>query len=224
MDALSAQMYGDPEVRVEEFGENATAIRDACIAIFNRELDLTEIVELIAPPDRSLLRATASTAHDSLELHVEYEWYGETNEYVVFKEGDRRIVSFENIHVKEDAPYQLETRIFARQVRSFQEFGIDEIRLFASGYPGGGYYVWPRLGFVMSTSGYGAKLVASGFADIDNTLELFGRDGGAKWWYDNGGEGEARFYLYKSSPCIAALEGYLSENEIEVYDDDNIDA
>ena len=57
------------------------------------------------------------------------------------------------------APDGLETRLFARQVQRFREYGIDEIQLFADGYaghPGGiiGYYVWARFGFSMTFGGW----------------------------------------------------------------------
>ena len=83
-----------------------------------------------------------------------------------------------------------------------------------------GYYVWPRLGFIIYLAGYGAELEAAGFDRVDNTLDLFDLDGGANWWYDHGSEADATFLLQADSRCVMALKSYLAANSIEVSDDD----
>ena len=79
-----------------------------------------------------------------------------------------------------------------------------------------GYYVWPRLGFIAGLGGLGPELVQAGFESVDNTLGLFSQSGGAEWWYDNGSERPAVFYLYEGSPCITALQSYMEQAGVNV--------
>lgn len=68
----------------------------------------------------------------------------------------------------------------------------------------------------MYLSNVGAKLSTAGLEYADNTLELFSQRGGADWWYDNGNEGDAIFYLDEDSACIQALQVYLEEKWVDI--------
>lgn len=225
MDALSAKMFGQPTVKVGGYQEHAKEIQDVCQTIFGRLLSPEDFAELIAAPDGSELLITARHIDGGAELRLGYEWFNGTHDYLLYRDAEtgERIIEFDRINTRPDAPKLLETRLFARQIRSFRAYGFDEVRLFAEGFaghPGGivGYYVWARLGFVMELGGFGAELARDGFAGIDNTLELFSRDGGAEWWYNHGSERPAVFYLHERSPCVLALTAYLEERGVNVDD------
>lgn len=216
-------MFGNPAVTVSGYQEHREEIRGACQAILGRPLMPEELAELIAAPNGSHLLISARHVDADIEMHLSYEWFNGTHDYRLYKESatGRRIIDFERISVRSEAPELLETRIFARQISTFRAYAIDEVRLFAEGFaghPGGviGYYVWARLGFVMELSGFGMELARAGFAGVDNTLELFSREGGDKWWYNHGSERPAVFYLDEESPCILALMAYLEEKGVNI--------
>ena len=216
-------MFGSPAVKVSGYQEYKEEILGACQAIFGQPLLPEDFAELIAAPDGSELLIAARHVDGDIELRLGYQWFNGTHDYILYvdQESGKRVVEFDNIAVRDEAPELLETRLFARQVRSFHRFSVDEIRLFAAGYanhPGkiGGYYVRPRLGFIVDLGGLGAELAQAGFQGADHTLELFSQAGGAKWWYNHGSERPAVFYLYEGSPCVLALQLYLEETGVNV--------
>lgn len=224
MDSLSAKMFGSPAVTVGGYEEYAEEILEACRAIFGRPLMPEELAELIAAPDGSALLISARHGDGDIEIRLGYEWFNGTHDYRLYRESEtgRRIIEFEQIKVQSEAPELLETRLFARQIRSFRAYALDEVRLFAegcfAGHPGGiiGYYVWARLGFVMDLGQIGVELARASFDEVDNTLDLFSREGGDRWWYNHGSERPAVFYLDDGSPCVLALEAYLKERGVSV--------
>lgn len=223
VDDLSSEMFGNPTVQIGGYQGHTKEIRQACRAIFGRALTPLDFAELIAAPDQSELLITVDQGDHDIKLRVGHHWFNGTQNYLIYREADsgKRVVEFDRIALRDDAPELLETRLFARQVRSFRRFGMDEVRLFAEGYAGhpggiGGYYVWARLGFVMELSGYGAALAAAGFADVETTLDLFSRPDGDRWWLNHGSERPAVFYLNNGSPCLLALQGYLAGKGISV--------
>ncbi len=202
MDALSAEMFGNPVIEIGDYREHEAEIQGACQAIFGRPLAPEDFAALVAAPDGSQLLVTARRVDGDIGT-------------------GKHVVEFENIAVRDAAPELLETRLFARQVKSFRKFALDEIRLLAAGYAGhpgsiGGYYVWPRLGFIVYLDGLGAELARAGFEGVENTLDLFSQAGGAEWWYHNGSERPAIFYLHEESPCVVALQSYLEEKGVDV--------
>jgi hypothetical protein len=222
---LSAHMFDSPSVEVAGYQEYIDDIRSACNVIFGRLLDPGEFAELICAPHASTLIIKARRFGDDIELALTHKWFKGTHDYVIYVDAGKRVIEFKNIVNQPDAPRYLETVLFAHQVQSFREFGLDEIRLYAGGYasdPSGmiGYYVWARFGFVMSLDGFGSRLAAAGFEPADNTLDLFVQNGGAEWWYNNGSSRPAVFYLSKDSPCSDALQIYLTEKEVSVYGND----
>lgn len=214
-------IFDNPHVIVGGYQEYAHDIEGACSVIFGRVLTPEDFAELIVAPDGSELLVTATYSDSTIELRLGYRWFNGTHDYLIYVADGRRIVEIENVYLKDDAPYLFETELFARQVKSFRSYGIEQIRLFAAGYPGDpgrhiGYYFWPRVGFVMYLGNIGAKLESAGLDYCDNTLELFSQPGGADWWYSYGREGEAVFYLYSDSPCLLALQEYLTEKELDI--------
>ncbi len=223
MDAQSAALFANPRVKLAGYQEHEQEIRDACQIIFGQVLTPEDFVELIAAPDGSELSITATRAESDIELRLGYSWFSGTCDYLLYLDpkSGKRVVEFDNIALLTEAPEFLETRLFARQVASFRKFEIDEIRLWAEGYanhPGGigGYYVWPRLGFSMDLTGFGARLAKSGLTAVDTTLDLFSQEGGAEWWRSNGSDGNAFFDLGENSLCVLALRSYLKERGINV--------
>lgn len=224
MDDLSTQMFRHPSVKIGGYQGHEKEIQAACQVIFGRILTPDDLAELIAAPDGSELFVEALQGSETIELRLGYVWFEEPHDYLIYVDTGRRIVEFDTITVKDEAPELLETRLFARQVRSFRRFGIDQIRLLATGHandPSGhiGYYVWARLGFVMALGNVGARLAEAGLEYADNTIDLFVQEGGAEWWYNNGSEREAVFYLYEGSPCLAALDAYLGMKGVSVDDE-----
>ena len=136
MDALSAEMFENPAVKVSGYQEHKKEIRIACEVIFGRLLTPEDFAELIAAPDDSELLITAHRTSEDIELRLGYRWFNGTHDYILYRdqESGKRVVEFDNIAVRDEAPEFLETRLFARQVRSFRSFAVDEIRLFAAGY------------------------------------------------------------------------------------------
>lgn len=221
MDDLSAEMFRRPAVKVAGYQEHEEDIRRACQTIFGRLLTPTDFAEFIAAPADSELLIVARRAGGDVELRLGYRWFNGTHDYILYKDqqSDKRVVEFESIAIQDAAPELLETRLFARQVNSFRKFAIDEIRLYAEGYPNHpgkivGYYVWPRLGFIMDTAGLGSYMAQFGLESVDNTLDLFSQTGGAEWWYHHGSERQAVSYLHEGSPCLLALQSYLMEKGI----------
>lgn len=224
--STSEEVAGLPLITVEGYQEYKEGIARACIPLFGRVLEAEELAELVAAPNNSVLSVEARGS-DDIVLRLSYKWSKGTQDYIFYvdERTGRRIVEFDNIAIKDEAPYLTETRIFGAQVDSFRRFSLDEIRLFAAGFAGdpsgyNGYYVWARLGFRMSVDGFGTKLAKDGFLNVEDTLDLLSRNGGGEWWYNNGSEGAAVFYLGDSSPCLAALSDYLAEKGILSDDND----
>ncbi len=221
MDELSAEMFARPSVKVVGFEENQVLIEAACQEIFGRKFAPEEIAELIAAPDEAEVEISVHD-EDLLELHLGYKWFNGTHDYIFYREGDTRVVEFEEIQVAEVAPSALEVRLFAKQVRAFRQFGLNEIRLWAKGHGGDpywrGYYVWARYGFRMFIRG--TEVVGTPYEGVEDTLELFERfedSGAADWWRENGSERVAVFYLEENSDCCLALDSYLEQKGVNVH-------
>jgi hypothetical protein len=221
MDELSAEMYLNPEVIVQDYASYEDRVQAKCQIIFGRHFDLTDFVAFIGAPNRSELVIDRLPEDGDLDLHLSYTWFNGTHDYTVFTENGRRIVRIENAMSQSDAPAGVETRIFAKQIESFRDYGIDEVRLFADGYPNHpagivGYYVWARFGFSMEIIGSARRLIEAGMQPCDNTLDLMIQPGGGEWWYNNGSACEAYFYLSEGSACLAALQAYLIEKGVDL--------
>jgi hypothetical protein len=220
-DHPSDELAADATIKVAGYAESEKRIQEACEFIFGRMLTPEDFVDFLAAPNGSELLVEIDQDEDSIKLKLDYKWFNGTHDYLVYSESGLRIVEIEHVRVKANAPELLETELFARQVNSFRKFGIDQIKLDAVGYPGDpsgyvGYYFWPRVGFMMSLGSIGSQLIKAGFDYTDNTLDLFTQPGGADWWYTNGSEGSAIFYLDEDSACIQALQIYLEEKGVNV--------
>lgn len=225
MDQESRKLFAHPVVTVGGYRDNEGAIQSACRAIFGRVLSPEDFVEFIGAPDGSSLEIEANIGeeYNDVALRLNHYWFGEPHQYVVFldEETGKRIVYIESVVHKNEAPDYLATRILGRQVQTFRQYGINEIRLYADGHsadPSGicGYYVWARLGYAMYLHGFGNDLIAAGLEPVDNTLELFAQNGGSEWWREHGSAREAYFYLGEGSPCIRALQLYLAEKGVDL--------
>lgn len=222
MDDVSAEMFLRPRVKVAGYLEAGKNIDTASRKIFGRVLAPDQFVELFAAPNGSEMFVEA-TGEADVDLRIAYHHFQGSHEYALYLEAEtgKRVVEFVSIVNNPAAPSLLETRLFARQVKSFRKYGIDEIRLLAEGFAGhpgsiNGYYVWPRLGFSMDLGGFGPALNAAGYSGVRNTLDLFLLENGRNWWYTHGEEREAVFYLSDGSPCFLALQAYLQQKGINV--------
>jgi len=223
------ELYGNGEVTVGDYSDISELVATACQIVFGRELTTHELIELIAAPGGSTLTVDTDPEGESIGLRLTYRYFDGTHEYDFYVDGNSgtKVVEFVNIKNVVTAPKYLQTLILAKQVESFQRFGLDEIRLFAEGYPNHpngiiGYYVWPLLGFNMSVDGFAPRLVAEGFEDVEDTLDLFSRADGPEWWEANGSEREAVFYLDPELPCIEAMFSYLEERGLLDVDKEDV--
>lgn len=212
---IPEDLFENPSVAIADYSDNLEEIQAACNVIFGRLLEPAEFADLISAPNHSELTIEAQRNNPNIELKLGYRLFNGTHDYILYVEAEtnKRIVQFDTIANQDTAPDGLETLLFARQVRSFRDFGMDEIRLYAEGHAGhpsiNGYYVWARFGFVMFLTGFAPQLAAAGFAPAETTLEIFAQNNGDDWWYNNGSAREAVFYLEEGSDCRQALQIYL---------------
>ena len=176
---IPADIFENPSVAIADYSDNLEDIQAACNVIFGRLLEPTEFADLISAPNHSELTVEARRDDATVELKLGYRLFNGTHDYTFYldDETNKRIVYFDNIVNQDMAPDGLETLLFARQVRSFRAFGMDEIRLYAEGHAGhpgrNGYYVWARFGFILLLTGFAPQLAAAGFEAFGNNPGTF---------------------------------------------------
>lgn len=116
-------------------------------------------------------------------------------------------------------------RIFGKQVMEMSRTGIREIRSHAirsdevGAIPYNGYYTWAVLGYRMQMNEMARQLASeSGFANIDNTHDLFALEGGREFWREAGHTANGVFSLQEGSKSRQILESYLAEKRVVLPD------
>lgn len=225
MDDFSAQLFSNVVVSFDGYEGHEQEIQDVCQAIFGHPLTEEDFIAFLGVPDGSSITLKVRHQDDIVELSIDYTLFEETATCSVYLEDGNRVVDIENFHIKDEAQDGLGTRLIARQISCFQDFGIDLIKVYAAGYPDDpsgflGYYFWPRLGFIMYDLGnIGTRLSEAGLSYVENTLDLFSQEGGAEWWRKNGNEGTAYFFLHEGSASLTALYAYLETKGVDVNGD-----
>lgn len=97
------------------------------------------------------------------------------------------VVQNERLHMQDDAPAGIGTRLVAQQVKAAKQLGASRIELYAAQKMGcNGYYTWPRMGFNAPIPPDLQEQLPEALHDCKTTNDLMLSDGGADWWRTHG--------------------------------------
>lgn len=195
------------------------------------------LIDCVGMPDDAELRVTAAGKYVPLYIDdlpmaavgvrvtVTHPQLGRCSRFVGVDAAGKRFIKNEIIEVK--AEFQgngLGATIFARQVESASQEGVDYLTTHAAGRKGhamNGYITWPKFGYDMSlTDGTGIApedadayaAAREAFPAAKTVLDILGTKGGKEWWTENGRDmGNARFDLNPGSRSMTVMAAYLAE-------------
>lgn len=165
------------------------------------------IANVLGVPDNAESILTRTDSNGVVSINIEGPGYKMTRHMFKDDKGEVTIYN-ESIHIT-DTGTGLGTQILSNQVEQASNAGFKKIVAAAAGRPGSvwnGYYTWPRLGYDAAIPN-DVKLPPE-YAGAKNISDLLEKEGGAKWWKENGKEFDATFDLSPGSKSRKVLDAY----------------
>lgn len=165
------------------------------------------IANVLGVPANAESILTRTDSNGVVSINIEGPGYKMTRHMFKDDKGEVTIYN-ESIHIT-DTGTGLGTQILSNQVEQASNAGFKKIVAAAAGRPGSvwnGYYTWPRLGYDAAIPN-DVKL-PPGYAGAKNISDLLEKEGGAKWWKENGKEFDATFDLSPGSKSRKVLDAY----------------
>lgn len=229
LDPLSQKLFGG---RVTGRTEITPAADQASEVIFGRRLSQQEYRDLVGAPSNALVTVDGYEPFSQGDI-LQFEVSGPGYEIPQTRSISRRngITTIENevFVTNDELPPGSGTRIFARQVKTARQLGVDQIRTEASGEimymvepprKANGYYTWPRLG-------YDGQIPWQVEIDLPESLrtknssdlrisDLMRTPEGRAWWKEHGTTAKMSFDLEPGRLSGQVLQAYLDEKGIVV--------
>ena len=195
------------------------------------------LIDCVGMPDDADLKVVAAGKYVPLytddtpmnavgvRVTVTHPQLDKCSRFVGVDAGGRRFIKNEIIEVKKEFQGNgLGAAIFARQVESASQEGVEYLLTHAAGRKGHamvGYITWPKMGYDMSLTddkgiapedadAYAAAREA--FPAAKTVLDILGTKGGKEWWTENGRDmGNAKFDLNPGSRSMTVMAAYMAE-------------
>ena len=185
-------------------------------------MQITEWAELVGAPDDARVDVAAANSNGgpAVEIRMHHRWLeGPAIRFVYRDAAGRLATRNEHLHIRDDAPEGVGTRIFAHQVRKARLLGIVYLSAEAAGGPGStmvGYSVWPKFGFNGAIPPSVRRKLPPEYQDAGDVLDLLSRPGGFEWWQRHGRGFEATFDLRNGSLSLATLAAYTDRRGVRI--------
>jgi SPP1 gp7 family putative phage head morphogenesis protein len=194
--------------------------------LFGRELDEKDYAGITGAPDGAKIFVQHSQNYfgtSMLRIGIKHPFYDDESIRLIYRNDDGLVEmhnDFLALDKRNNPPSRLGTRVFATQVATARQIGIDLISVYAAGDINNsyfnGYYTWPRLGYDGPIDPYLRRQLPPSLAGAMRISDLMATEEGRDWWRDNGESINLEFDLTDGSYSLTFLASILNSTGIRL--------